>query len=140
MYTFLSSSSLILTKFSDKIARFPSKVICQAIETIKMSLSQSETMSMSSFKRSLLAVRPFCSPMTLDVPPPAPQTTMLAKMSAKQVERQGKKNEQKVMKEREKALKREEKRGQKERKGKKDKNNKEEKTARKVLWILIENL
>jgi len=112
-----------------------------------------ETLGMSVFERNMLVVRLYCSPLDLNVPPPATQTTILAKMSTRQVERQGKRNEAKVLKAREKVLKKADKRlrkdikrsekgkeGKEEKKGKKGEQDKEEKNARKILWILIENL
>ncbi|KAF4634708.1 hypothetical protein G7Y89_g3394 [Cudoniella acicularis] len=119
---------------------------------------RSETLDMSTLERSLAVVRPYCSLLNFNVPPPAQQTTLLAKMSAMQVERQRKKNEKKGLKHREKDLEKEEKRRRKdekrEREGKNPKKNKEEKYAhkeekrqekeekhaRKILWILIENI
>jgi hypothetical protein len=68
-----------------------------------------ETMSMGIVERSLAVMTGYAAELDFNVPPPAEQTTVLAKMSAKQLERQGKKNEKKMLKEREKALEKEEK-------------------------------
>ena len=68
-----------------------------------------ETMHVGMLERSLEVMRGYAADLDFNVSPPAEQTTMLAKMSAKQIERQGKKNEKKTLKEREKALEKEEK-------------------------------
>ena len=93
-----------------------------------------ETIDMSSQERRIAAIVPYASLLTLDVPPPAEQTTALAKVSAKQIERQGKKVEKKFLKERMKA---QDANGKHKTKGEKDK---EAKVATKLLWILIQNL
>ena len=68
-----------------------------------------ETMNMRLNERSLETMRGYIAELDFDVPPVAEQTTILAKMSAKQIERQGKKNERKTLKERQKVLEKEEK-------------------------------
>jgi hypothetical protein len=59
---------------------------------------------MSTQERKLNAVRPYIMAITLDVPPPSEQTTVLAKMSARQVQRQLKSYEKKAQKDRQKFL------------------------------------
>ncbi|KAI9846930.1 MAG: hypothetical protein M1838_001093 [Thelocarpon superellum] len=59
-----------------------------------------QNIHMTSQERVIAAVQPYMSFVTLNVPPPTSQTTMLAKMSAKQVEIQTKRREHKVMKQR----------------------------------------
>jgi hypothetical protein len=68
-----------------------------------------DTISMGMVERSVAMMKGFAAELDFNVPPPAEQTTMLAKISAKQIERQVKKNEKKMLKEREKALENEEK-------------------------------
>lgn len=158
----------------------------------QLALLNDETFHISTAERALKAVAPYSAHLELDVPPPTEQSTMLAKVSAKQVASKDKKNYEKVMKKRDKAVykaeKRERKRERKEakraRKGKvprrvvegesesedsdddsstsssesegdrgavqtkskdahgniKMKKDKEEKRARKLLWIVIENI
>jgi hypothetical protein len=148
-----------------------------------------EMIQMRTVHRNLLAVRPYNAELELDVPKSAEQTTMLAKLSAKQVEREVEENQKRALKEREKAAskdadredkkerrakkkeheeeKRRQKRERKHRKEDKDsesdtedganggdsdngkhsrkdkrkeKKDKEEENAKKVLWIVVENL
>lgn len=68
-----------------------------------------DSMSMGMVERSLAVMKGYSAELDFNVPPPEEQTTVLAKMSAKQVERQGKKNEKKMLKERDNALEKEEK-------------------------------
>jgi hypothetical protein len=68
-----------------------------------------ETMQIGTVERSLEVMKGYTANLDFNIPPPAEQTTMLAKMSARQIERQGEKNEKKMLKEREKAWKKEEK-------------------------------
>jgi hypothetical protein len=63
-----------------------------------------DSVTVSSQERKLNAVRPYMPDITLDVPPPSEQTTALAKMSAGQVERQSKRYEKNVQKNRRKML------------------------------------
>lgn len=99
-----------------------------------------ETMQMSTLERELLAVREYSAVLELDVPRPAEPTTVLAKLSAKQVEGLAKKNQKKAVKEREKAMEKEEKKAQREgkkraedeRKGKKRAQKREKKHRKKV--------
>ena len=118
----------------------------------------SETMRMSGTDRVLEAVRPFSADLDFNVPEPVQQSSVLAKLSARQVERQGKQNDKKALKEREKAMEKHMKRERKEARRvekeigkngfesvsefKKEEGGKEQeaKRAGKLLWILIENL
>ena len=68
-----------------------------------------ETMYKGVVERSLEVMSGYVADLVFDVPPPAEQTTTLAKISAKQIERQGKKNEKKMLKEHEKVFAKEEK-------------------------------
>ncbi|KAE9373023.1 hypothetical protein N431DRAFT_289060, partial [Stipitochalara longipes BDJ] len=68
-----------------------------------------ETMQMSTVERELLAVREYNAVLELGVPRPMEQTTILAKLSARQVEGLAKKNQKKAVKDREKALEKKEK-------------------------------
>ncbi|KAG0648097.1 hypothetical protein D0Z07_5656 [Hyphodiscus hymeniophilus] len=68
-----------------------------------------ETINMGMVERSLALMQGYAAELDFNVPPPAEQTTTLAKMSARQVDRQVKKNEKKMLKEREKILGKEEK-------------------------------
>jgi hypothetical protein len=90
-----------------------------------------ETMHMSTLDRNLLAVRPYNAELELDVPKPAEQTTMLAKLSAKQVEREAKNYLKKELKERERALLKEQEREEKYERRAKEREHKEEKRCRK---------
>jgi len=68
-----------------------------------------DTMGMGMPERSLAVMSGYAANLDFNVPPPAEQLTLLAKMSARQIERQGKKNEKKALKQREKVLEKEEK-------------------------------
>lgn len=87
-----------------------------------------ETVKMNTVERELLAMRPYNAVLELDVSKPAEQTTMLAKLSARQVEVQIKKHHQKALEGREKALKKE---GKRERKNEKRAEKRDRKGERK---------
>jgi hypothetical protein len=57
---------------------------------------------MSTLERELLAVREYNAVLDLEVPSPAEQTTMLAKLSERQVEGLARKNQKKAVYGREK--------------------------------------
>ncbi|CZR65850.1 uncharacterized protein PAC_15750 [Phialocephala subalpina] len=86
-----------------------------------------ETMNMSTVERALTEMRSYNAVLDLDVPPPAEQTTMLAKLSAKQVESQAKKNQKKVLKGREKVMKKEDEQRRKDEKKAEERQRKEDK-------------
>lgn len=69
-----------------------------------------ETMEMSMLERELLAVRPYNAILYLFLPEPAEQTTLLAKLSARQVLAQAKKNKKTAVKERKTAVEKDERR------------------------------
>ncbi|KAK9323039.1 hypothetical protein V1517DRAFT_321697 [Lipomyces orientalis] len=56
-------------------------------------------------ERRLAALEGYISPLIFQVPPPSPQSSALARLSEKQVKRQLKKSENKLVKDRKKALK-----------------------------------
>lgn len=89
-----------------------------------------QVLGMSPMERILISVQPYSAPLDLHVPPPAAQTTMLAKISAKQVEMQAKRCQKKAMKNREKALEKESKDDEKEDKNLRKRQKKEEKRER----------
>lgn len=68
---------------------------------------------MTTVERVLWELQPYNAVLDLNVPPPAEQTTMLARLSAKQIAAQSKKNQNKILKEREKSMKKDEKRHKK---------------------------
>ncbi|KAE8445893.1 hypothetical protein EG329_012672 [Mollisiaceae sp. DMI_Dod_QoI] len=72
-----------------------------------------EAMRMTTVERVLWELQPYNAVLDLNVPPPAEQTTMLARLSAKQIAAQSKKNQNKILKEREKSMKKDEKRHKK---------------------------
>lgn len=94
-----------------------------------------DSMHQSSLERRVAAVRPYMTDVTFDVPPPTKQTDMLKRMAAKQVAMRSKKAERQIMRGRSKQRWREE-RGF----GEQRKEDRETRAARKVKWILIENL
>ena len=64
----------------------------------------SQTMHMSTAERVLVEMQPYNAVLDLNVPPPAEQTTTLAKLSARQVASRSKKQQESLVKSREKAL------------------------------------
>ncbi|RDW58206.1 hypothetical protein BP6252_13617 [Coleophoma cylindrospora] len=64
-----------------------------------------ETINCSVIERRLEKMKPHIAPIEFDVPAPAVQTTILAKMSAAQVKRQAARNEKKLLKSRTKNFK-----------------------------------
>lgn len=67
-----------------------------------------EAVQMSTLERELLAVREYNAVLDLEVPSPAEQTTMLAKLSARQVEGLARKNQKKAINGREKTAEKDE--------------------------------
>ncbi|KAH8756429.1 hypothetical protein F5882DRAFT_468994 [Hyaloscypha sp. PMI_1271] len=67
-----------------------------------------EAVQMSTLERELLAVREYNAVLDLEVPSPAEQTTMLAKLSARQVEGLARKNQKKAVNGREKTAEKDE--------------------------------
>ncbi len=65
-----------------------------------------ENINHSVLERRLEGMKPYMSELRLDVPPPAQQTTLLAKMSAGQVKRQSARAEKKALKQRHKQMER----------------------------------
>ncbi|KUJ11339.1 uncharacterized protein LY89DRAFT_625896, partial [Mollisia scopiformis] len=63
-----------------------------------------QTVQMGIAERVLLQLWPYNAVLDLNVPPPAEQTTMLAKLSAKQIAAQAKRNQSKLIKKHEKDL------------------------------------
>jgi hypothetical protein len=86
-----------------------------------------ETMTISMVDRALIEVEPYNAVLDLNVPPPTAQITTLAKLSAKQVIAQDKKNQTKILKKREKATKKDEEQREKDEKKDEERRRKEEK-------------
>ncbi|KFY42437.1 hypothetical protein V495_04522 [Pseudogymnoascus sp. VKM F-4514 (FW-929)] len=89
------------------------------------------TMTLSTAERALIGADPYNATLDLDVPPPGEQTTMLAKLSAKQVMAQEKKNQKKGLKEMEKAAKKEEGQREKDKHKAEKRHRKEERREKK---------
>ncbi|AQZ16932.1 hypothetical protein BZL39_K05300 [Zygosaccharomyces parabailii] len=66
-----------------------------------------DTMRLSTVERVLIELEPYNAALDFNVPPPTEQTTVLAKLSAKQVAAQEKKEYKKVLKHREKVVRKE---------------------------------
>jgi hypothetical protein len=79
----------------------------------------------------LLAVRPYNAVLKLDVPRPAEQTTLRARLSARQVEGLAKKNQQNAVKALERAQKRRERVEEKKLKKERKEENRKRKNRRK---------
>ncbi|PVH78895.1 hypothetical protein DL98DRAFT_381553, partial [Cadophora sp. DSE1049] len=69
----------------------------------KLASLSDETFYINTAERALRAVAPYSAHLELDVPPPTEQSTMLAKVSAKEAASKDRKNHKKVMKKRDKA-------------------------------------
>jgi hypothetical protein len=91
----------------------------------------SPTMTVSMVERVLIGAGPYNGVLDLDVPPPGEQTTLLAKLSAKQVMAQEKKNQKKGLKEMEKVAKKEEGQREKDKHKAEKKHRKEERREKK---------
>lgn len=93
-----------------------------------------ENMDTTVLQRRMEVIEPFVMEMTFDVPRPAPQTTTLAKMSARQVKRQIIRNDKKAQKEREKHLE-DMRKEQDKREDKKDNDKRERKIEKEVQKV-----
>ncbi|ESZ97137.1 hypothetical protein SBOR_2495 [Sclerotinia borealis F-4128] len=100
-------------------------------------------MGATVLERRMEGIRPYVMETTFEVPPPAPQTTTLAKMSATQVKKQIVKNDEKARKERVKQLEKMNKSDEKNNNDKREsktqrKAEKEEKEMRKLNFEVEE--
>lgn len=87
-----------------------------------------KTMNMSTAERVLDTLVPYNAVLDLDVPPPAAQTTALAKLCARQARKQEERGRAKILKERAKDIRKEDKR---ERKAERKEHKNERKEERK---------
>ncbi len=86
-----------------------------------------ETLHMSIAERAFQVVAPYAASLDLNIPDPAEQTTVLAKLSARQVASREKRNHEKLLKSREKQI---EKEGERMRKEEKKREKRDEKYAK----------
>jgi len=87
-----------------------------------------ETLHMSIAERAFQVVAPYAASLDLNIPDPAEQTTVLAKLSARQVASREKRNHEKLLKARQKQI---EKEGERMRKEEKKREKRDEKYAKK---------
>ncbi|KAF2731862.1 hypothetical protein EJ04DRAFT_554411 [Polyplosphaeria fusca] len=89
--------------------------------------------------RRMRALEPFIASLSLDVPPPAPQVKMIDKIAAKQVARKLSKQEKSALKKQKKLMERKES-GKDKQKDTEKQARKDEKKAKKLQYIVVENL
>lgn len=99
----------------------------------KLAPLTAQTMSLSTAERVLVSIQPYNAVLDMHVPPPAEQTTALAKLSARQIASRAKKQQEKLIKGREKAVeKKQEKMEKDQEKQEKEDRKREKKEAKRA--------